>query len=173
MIRFPIPLVLVGFYLASACATLCRTPCGVVVTEGDCRALAHYEGRVTERLSQEVPEWADAKVCRALEGWTVRVRPHDDKLDKGCGLSAWRRPPAPDGGVGDCVIGLTDFDTKTITLSSSDWVPSAFAHEVAHVAGHELTQDRGHCRWNRRFKAVLGDLNGRGDWSDPEPECSH
>lgn len=172
IVRSPIPFVLVGFYLASACATLCHTPCGLAVTEGDCRALQHYEGHVTGRLSEAVPEWPDDQICRSLEGWALRVRRHDDQLDKGCGVSAWRQVGLDGGTGGDCVIGLTDFDSKTITLNSTDWVPSAFAHEVAHVAGRAITNDKGHCRWNGRFRSMLGDLNGRGDWSTAEVECS-
>lgn len=165
MIRFQIPLL-----FALSCAALprlaaapapCRTPCGMTATEGDCESLQRYEGRVLKGLARGVPEWSTAKICAGVNGWRVEVHHRIEIIDHPCSAPGWLAVSNL------CVLGLTEFQRKAVTVATPEWEHSALAHEIAHV----VETKGGHCHWKPALHVALHDLSDVYDESKPEDDC--
>jgi hypothetical protein len=150
----------------------CYTPCGVHVTEGDCESIQRYEGRVLARLAP-VGGWDAGTICEDLSGWELKVRRHDPVADSLCEDGSWQIDKADgcatDGGT-CCVSGLTQIAAKRITVETTRWDYSSFAHEVVHVADGVRA---GHCPWvNPKLKLALYELEHSIDSTEPASSCT-
>lgn len=157
--------------LLLSCATIdgaggvpaCTTRCGLTSTEGDCESLQRYEARVLRRFAGVFDE---GKTCSALRGWRVQLRRHDPLLDKGCTEYGWKLSPT------FCASGLARPSDMTITITTTDWVESALAHEIAHVADWAVVGTMGHCRWrDERLTNALNDLANATEVNIAEKTC--
>lgn len=154
-------------FLRSAPSSQCVTLCGVRAAEGDCQALKAYEDKVVKRLALAVPAWRAEQICAQLSGFMLEIHRHHPARDAECVEQGWLEVD-PDHPKGRCLSGLTSPRRRTITVSTTDWEHSAFAHEVAHVADN--IRD-GHCPWTPALKLALLELGHRVDPATPDPSC--
>lgn len=169
-----------------SCATMhgaggpgpCHTPCGMTTIEADCETLQRYEGQILRRLELGVTDYHERRMCRAINGWTVRLHRHDALPDKLCAADSWVLFIDLWTGRPFCAGGYTHPDTKVIELGTTadaggfEWQPSALAHEITHVVDIDVTGRVGHCRWaDPGLKMAIADLTGESDNTPPEASC--
>lgn len=132
----------------------------MTTTEGDCESLQRFEGLAVAKLGT-LPGWDSDRVCASLKGWKIELHPKDRRCTHGGWLLF----------EGFCAAGYTHIDTKTIELASTDWRPSALAHEMCHVMDYKKLGHDGHCLWNERRRSVLTYLMQHDDYTRPEATC--
>ncbi len=111
---------------AGAPLTHCLTTCGLWatgLTPLECASLRRYEALVLAAFAAHVTRWHPAPVCRAFNGWEVRV---------------YRGPLTPTGGwwrpgIPYAVAGVTLIPEQAVEVATTSWPDSALAHELAHV----------------------------------------
>jgi hypothetical protein len=160
-------LILACAHAGAAGRAVCRTPCGMTSTEGDCESLQRYETRALKALPFDGP-----RACKALKGWRIEIHKRDNVLDPVCGPDSWFLF-INSAGQPFCAGGYTHADAKVIELGTSDWLESPLVHEIAHVADHDLTGKVGHCRWgDPRLVDAISDVMGEPERTRPESDCA-
>jgi hypothetical protein len=148
----------------------CTTACGMTadLDEGECGALNIAEARALKAYADLVPAFRPGYAgCVALADWHVQVRVRT-LLDARLCDTGWVMPY--DGDLA-CIVGLTKFENKTITVTNKAFAFNALAHEIGHVLEHAFDY-RGpqHCAWRARgLKAAIEKVTGEKD--DSEEKC--
>jgi len=145
----------------------CRTVCGMTATQTtdqECAELRGFEEDVVHKVA-EVPPLSPWGMCRAVDGWTIKIHPPFAEDRTGCVTGSWMLFP------GFCARGVTRPESHVIEFNDSNWRPSSLAHEMVHVAELERTKgEGGHC-WSPELRATLTEVTGRLELSRPEPDC--
>lgn len=142
----------------------CVTRCGLQ-GPSNCVELAGIEARAVEvfgRLDWGGPE----QVCRALNGWQIKLHKYRYSDGVGCEGKAWVLYP------GACALGYTEEATKEIELPDDNWREGALTHELVHALDLSLHGKAGHCLWGARgVKAGIEEIQGYPDESRAERWC--
>lgn len=144
--------------LLASPAPLCRTPCGLETTAGNCTELRQLEAAFLREVATTIPLREDPnpslRACVALRGWRVEPRL----------LKASDAVVCPSGWYHEdvfCVIGYTYQGARLIEVVGTNWRSNATAHELMHVVDIHTLGSPGHCNWGQRgvhkaLKAVTG-----------------
>jgi len=149
---------LLGLWAACYPAATCVTACGETFTGQDCAGFSRLESATVEAFGA-CDAGSSESACAALAGWTVRVYPAIDTIPRDdAGDREWTAPPNDEGVL--YAYGLTDWNTRTVTLADEHWPSGVAATELVHVATGETSAQ--YSAWPTDGRACVVQVAKRG-----------
>jgi hypothetical protein len=144
-------------------STECVTSCGLHMQTNKCEALQVAENKIVAAYHKDVALWADADLCKGLEGWHLRVHRPTEADSLTCGAHSWTMDLG--GGPPLCVVGYTHTEEHRVEIETDDFLNSSLAHELGHVF-QQLLGGAGHCAWKDMgiTQAIKEATDGRDTW---------
>jgi hypothetical protein len=116
-------------------AATCTTSCGETFTGQDCAGFSRLESATVAAFAA-CDAGSPDDACSALSGWTVRVLPESQTTARDdAGDREWTAPSNTEGIL--YAYGLTDWNTRTVSLADEHWPSGVAATELVHVAAGE------------------------------------